>query len=231
VSASQFIAGLIVLTAAAVAAQAQGEDGFVSMFNGKDLSGWEGRPGAWRVEEGAITGESTTEKPCDSTHYLYWTGGEPADFILRFQIKLTGGNSGVQFRSEKRPQYDTFGYQADIDATNQWTGCLFQHRRGAVVKRGSRATISAEGGRDEKAFASMESLAEIVKLDDYNKYEILAKGSKVTLRINDRLMCEVDDRDATHACRKGIIALQMHKGPPMKVQFKNLRIKVLDGQE
>ncbi|MFV1969250.1 MAG: DUF1080 domain-containing protein [Pirellulaceae bacterium] len=228
-SRTRLIAGFIVLTAAAVAAQAQDEDGFVSMFNGKDLSGWKGRPGAWRVEEGAITGESTTENPSDSTHYLYWTNREPADFIMRFQIKLVGGNSGVQFRSEKRPHFDTFGYQADFDATNQWTGCLFQHRRGAVVQRGSRATISAQGERHEQSFASMESLAETVKRDDFNDYEIVAKGSKVTLRINGRLMCEVDDRDATQACRKGIIALQMHKGPPMKVQFKNLRIQVLDG--
>jgi hypothetical protein len=111
---------------------------------------------------------------------------------MRFQIKLTGGNSGVQFRSEKRPQFDTFGYQADFDATNQWSGCLFQHRRGAVVKRGSRATISATGERHEESFASIESLAEVVKPDDYNDYEILAEGSKVTLRINGSLMCEVD---------------------------------------
>jgi hypothetical protein len=85
VSRTRFIAGLILLTTTANATRAQVEDGFVSMFNGKDLSGWQGRSGAWRVEEGAITGESTTENPCDSTHYLYWTGGESPTLSCGFK--------------------------------------------------------------------------------------------------------------------------------------------------
>jgi hypothetical protein len=204
------------------------EDGFVSMFNGKDLTGWEGRPGTWKVEEGAITGESTKASPCQKTHYLYWSGGEPENFVMRFDIKLVGGNSGVQFRSEKRPDFDTWGYQADFDATNQWTGCLFQHDRGAVVLRGNQATISADGTREDIAFAKKEELAKLIKDGDWNRYEIVARGSEVTLLINGEKMCQVDDQDAKLACKKGIIAVQMHKGEAMKVQFKNLRIKMLE---
>ncbi len=207
---------------------ADDEEGFVSMFTGKDLTGWEGKPGGWWVEDGILTSESTKENPCVKHHYLYWKGGEPADFILRFQYKLVGGNSGVQIRSEKRPNWDTWGYQADMEAGKQWTGCLFQHDRGGVVMRGKKAVIAEDGARTEEEFAKGEELQKKVKADDWNDYEITAKGSKIVLKINGQLMCEVDDQDAKLACKKGIIALQMHPGPPMKVQFRNMRIRVFD---
>lgn len=203
-----------------------GEDGFVSMFNGKDLTGWEGKPGGWWVEDGAITSESTPEKPCVKHHYLYWRGGRPADFVMRFKYKLVGGNSGVQFRSQERPDYDTWGYQADMEAGTQWTGCLFQHDRGGVVMRGNQAVIAPDGTRTETEFAKPDELQKVVKQNAWNDYEIVAEGSRVKLSINGQRMCEVDDRDAKWACKDGIIALQMHPGPPMKVQFKDLRIKI-----
>lgn len=223
---------LSLLVASVVSTQAvQAEDkeaGFVSMFNGKDLKGWEGKPGGWWVENGCITSCSTKEKPCVKHHYLYWRTAEPADFILRFKYKLIGGNSGVQIRSETRPDWDTWGYQADMEAGTQWTGCLFQHDRGGVVMRGYKADISEDGTRKEKTFASGDELQKKIKQDDWNDYEIIAKGSTVILKINGQLMCEVDDRDKKLACRKGLIAMQMHPGPPMNVQFRDLRIKILD---
>jgi hypothetical protein len=221
------ITPIIVLLTLASTARAADEDGFVPMFNGTDLTGWEGQPDAWQVGDGTIIGESTLQKPCEKTHYLYWTGGEPGDFIMRCEIKLTGGNSGIQFRSEKRPDFNTFGYQADFTG-GKLAGCLYQHGRGAVVLRGMRADIAEDGTRAEKPFATVDELAKKVKNEDWNVYEIVAQGSKVALRLNGELMCEVDDRDRELSCRKGIIALQMHKGPPMKVQFRNLRIKLLD---
>jgi len=222
------VACALIMLALGSIARAAEEEGFRPMFNGKDLTGWEGKPGGWWVEDGAITSESTKEKPCVKHHYLYWTGGEPGDFVLRLKYKLVGGNSGIQFRSERRPNFDTWGYQADMEAGTQWTGCLFQHSRGGVVMRGKRAVIAEDGTRKEEEFASGAELQKLVKPNDWNDYEIVAEGSKVVLRINGKLMCEVDDRDAKLACRKGIIALQMHPGPPMKVQFKDLRIKILD---
>jgi hypothetical protein len=224
----------IIAIAAAVAAAFLGaphlatdEDGFVSMFNGKDLTGWEGKPGGWWVEDGTIASESTPEKPCVKHHYLYWRGGKPADFIMRFKYKLEGGNSGVQFRSQERPEFDTWGYQADMEAGTEWTGCLFQHDRGGVVMRGKEAVIAEDGTRQETEFATSGDLQKVVKQNEWNDYEIVAQGSHVVLSINGKRMCEVDDRDAKWACKDGIIALQMHPGPPMKVQFKDLRIKVV----
>jgi len=225
-----FVVSSVLLLASLLGTARAGDDqqGFVSMFNGKDLSGWESKPGGWWVEDGAITSESTKENPCVKHHYLYWRGGEPADFILRFQYKLVGGNSGVQIRSQTRPNWDAWGYQADMEAGRQWTGCLFQHDRGGVVMRGMKAVIAEDGTRTEQQFASGEELQKKVKADDWNDYEIIARGSTISLSINGQLMCEVDDRHARLACKQGIIALQMHPGPPMKVQFKNLRIKVFD---
>ncbi|MHB8898179.1 MAG: 3-keto-disaccharide hydrolase, partial [Thermoguttaceae bacterium] len=97
-----------------------------------------------------------------------------------------------------------------------------------VVMRGKTATIAEDGTRTEQEFASGDELQKLVKANDWNDYEIVAKGSRIVLSINGQRMCEVDDRDAQLACKKGILALQMHPGPPMKVQFRNLRIQVTD---
>jgi hypothetical protein len=205
------------------------EAGFVSMFNGKDLSGWEGKAGLWWIEDGVITAESSPDKPCERAHYLYWKGGQPEDFILRFEYKILGkgGNSGVHFRSEERPDFDIWGYQADIENGPQWTGCLFQHDRGGVVMRGFKAAIDKQGKREETQFTDPDALQKCVKSDDWNAYEVEAKGNHILLRINGTLMCEVEDNDATYSRSKGHVALQMHPGPPMKIQFRNLRIKEL----
>jgi hypothetical protein len=218
----------IAFTIAACVASAEVEDGFVSMFNGIDLTGWEGKPGGWWVEDGALTSESTAEKPCVKHHYLYWTDGQPGDFVLRFQFKLVGGNSGVQIRSETRPEFDTWGYQADMDAEGQWTGCLFQHDRGGVVMRGFKAVIAENGERKEEQFSDPAELIKAVKIGDWNEYEVVAEGNHIALSINGQLMCEVEDKDKEYSRAKGLIALQMHPGPPMKVQFKDMRIKILD---
>jgi hypothetical protein len=223
-----YIAPLLFCLCLAAAADAEKEDGFENIFNGRDLSGWEGKPGGWRVEDGAITGESTEAEPCRKHHYLFWAGARPADFILRFEYRITGGNSGLQFRSRKKADWDTWGYQADIEAGDQWSGCLFQHDRGGVVMRGYRAVIKPDGSREEEKFADPEKLQTHIHKGKWNRYEIEARGSKIRLSINGRRMCEADDRHETLACDKGWIALQMHPGPPMKVQFRNLRIKILD---
>lgn len=225
---------ILVISLSAVAVpmnvvSAEVETGFVSMFNGVDLTGWDGKPGLWRVEDGAISSESTPETPCERAHYLYWQNGEPGDFILRFEYKLIGegGNSGVHFRSEKRPDFDTWGYQADIESGAQWSGCLFQHDRGGVVMRGFKAEIDARGQRKEVPFASPDALQSHIKANDWNSYEVRAEGNHISLSINGQLMCEVKDDDAKYSRDKGFISLQMHPGPPMKIQFRNLRIKPL----
>ena len=136
---------------------------------------------------GAITSESTPENPCVKHHYLFWEGAQFTDFVLRFRHRLVGGNSGVQIRSKKPPEYDAWGYQADMEAGGQ-DGCLFQHDREAVVKRGF-AVIAADGSRVDTPFADPEKLHAVVKQDDWNDYEVSAIGPKITLRISRRAGC------------------------------------------
>jgi hypothetical protein len=205
------------------------EEGFVSMFNGKDLTGWEGKAGWWHVEEGAITAQSTPQKPCTKCNYLMWRAGKPGDFELRCRFRLIGGNSGIQFRSEERPDWDTYGYQADMDAANQWTGCLFEHARGGVAMRGQKVVIDAKGKKQVTKIGDPAELAKHVKKNDWNEYRVIAKGHDITLVINGVVMAQATDHQDGHAATSGIIALQMHPGEPMKVQFKDMRIKVEDG--
>lgn len=197
------------------------------MFNGKDLTGWEGKPGWWRVEEGVIVSESTPEKPCAAAHYLMWRGGKPADFDLRFEFRLVGGNSGVQFRSRELADWDTSGYQADIEDGEQWTGCLFEHARGGVAMRGEKVRIAPDGTKTVEALGDPKALLAKVRRHEWNTYRILAVGPDITLEINGVTMTKVTDMQEGKAAKDGVIALQMHPGPPMKIQFRNLRIQRL----
>lgn len=206
----------------------ESESGFVSIFNGRDLSGWQGEPGWWAVEDGAITARSTPEKPCKKHTYLIWRDGTPGDFELRLEYRLVGGNSGIQFRSREVPKWDTNGYQADMDATGQWTGALFEHTRGGVALRGESVVIDEDGKRHVQPLGDPEQLLKKVKQNDWNRYQIVAKGDRLALSINGVLMSEANDRQRGQAARRGIIALQMHPGPPMEVQFRKLRIRIDD---
>jgi len=240
---------LLAVTLSVSCPAAEVPSGFTSIFNGKDLTGWEGLPGAWGVVDGALTAESTPEKPCKQAHYLMWRGGKPGDFELRLDFRLqgAGGNSGIQFRSREVPGWDTSGYQADIENGEQWTGCLFEHTRGGVAMRGEKVIIDKDGkksvtpitvsdkvrklmagnGAGGKGLSLSAALLRQVKMGEWNSYTITACGPDITLKINDVLMCQVTDHQAGKAARDGVIALQMHPGPPMKIQFKNLRIKLL----
>jgi hypothetical protein len=201
------------------------------MFNGRDLTGWEGLADWWQVREGILTVESTAERPCKKSHYLYWRGGMPDDFEMRCQWRITGpANTGVQFRSEARPEFDTWGYQADIDAAGQYVGCLYQHGRGLVAKRGTKVVFDAAGKPTISSFADEKELLKVVKTGVWNSYRITAQGSRIKLWINEVLMCEVEDHEPKYALKKGLIALQMHQGPPMKAEFKNLEIRALTAE-
>jgi len=219
---------LMALVFSAAMAADDTEKGFVSMFNGKDLTGWEGKPGGWWVEDGAITSRSTKEKPCKKHHYLMWRGGKPGDFELRLSYRVVGGNSGIQLRSREVPDWDTRGYQADLEAGAQWSGCLFEHMRGGVAMRGTKVVIDADGTKHVTEFADPAELQKKIKADGWNDYVVIARGNEITLKINGVLMAQAIDNDKQHAARKGVLALQMHPGPPMTVQFKNLRIKIFD---
>ena len=196
-----------------------------SLFNGTDLSGWEGAPGWWRVEDGAITSESTPEKPCKASNYLIWQGGAPKDFELSADFKLSAGkdsNSGIQIRSETRPNWDTYGYQADMTGDGGLVGFLYHHKGGLIAGRGEDVSLDAEGKRVVKKLGDPAELLKVYKVADWNTYRIVCRGPLLELHINGVLMSRFTGKDDEGG---GIIALQMHQGPPMKVQFKNIVLK------
>ena len=220
------IAGAVQAEEAKPATEAKDE--FQELFNGKDLEGWEGLPDTWRVEDGILLCESTPEKPCTKTHYLYWTGGQPVDFELRAVFRMTGeGNSGVQFRSTRREDQSACGPQADLDAVGFCTGCLYHDDRFLYVMRGERAVIDAAGEKKAESIGDADELFKALKVGDWNEYRIVAKGPHVALWINDTLMCEVEDHAEKFAPTKGEISVQMHQGTPMRIEFKSIKLREL----
>ena len=217
---------LATLALAAAAAVAEGEE--QRLFNGKDLTGWDGAPGWWYVEDGALTSQSTPEKPCKQCNYLVWKGGQPADFELSADFRLSASaNSGIQIRSKALPNWDTCGYQADMTGDGGLVGFIYHHTRGMIAGRGQKVTIAADGKKETESIGDPAELAKQFKKGDWNTYRVVCRGPEITLYLNGTRMCQVTDNDASKAASSGIIALQMHPGPPMKVQFKNIVLKPL----
>jgi hypothetical protein len=212
---------------------AASEPGFVSLFDGKTLSGWS-CPAMkyWSVDDGAITARNT--EPIKECYYLVWQGGRPADFELKAKFRIQGpkeANSGIQFRSKVRPDGFVEGYQADITREPKFCGALYDEvpKRGLVAEKGQRVTIDEQGRRTVEQFADADELWKKIDVDGWNEYDITATGQRVVTKLNGHLMWEVTDREqGRHAEAPGVIALQLHVGPPMKVQFKDVRLKVLD---
>ncbi len=207
------------------------EDGFKDIFNGKNLDGWRGKSELWSVEDGAITGVTTADAPIPQNTFLVWEG-EVANFILELDFKISSeGNSGIQYRSEVKDEKEFVvgGYQADIDPKMVYAGINYEERgRGILVQRGQRVVIAEDGTKEVEDYADAKELAAKIHKEKWNHYRIVAKGNKLSHYINDELMSEVIDGETKRASQKGVIALQVHKGPPMKVQFKNLKLKVVD---
>lgn len=182
------------------------EEGFVPLFNGKDLDGWEGDLKLWKAEEGKIVGDS----PGIKQNEFLATKKTYGDFELRLEFKLTGGkgNTGVQFRSKRDPNSsEVEGYQADIG--EKYWGCLYdEHRRRKVLVQ------------------APPELDKVLKKDDWNAYVIRAEGDHVTLSINGLTTVDYREPDEKIA-RSGVIAVQVHSGPPLRVEFRNLRLKEL----
>jgi len=220
---------------------AQDTGGSIKLFDGKTLKGWDGDPKFWSVEEGAITGKTTAENKTKANTFCIWTGGDAGDFELTFDYRIEGHNSGVQFRSFVLPdspdRWSLGGYQADMDAKNQWSGTLYGEKfRTILAKRGERSVITGAKMNDGKrpklvATRTIETIEGAEKLADgikaypeWNKYRIVAKGSEFKLFINGTLMSHCTDNDEKNRRATGLLGLQLHQGPPMKVQFKNLEL-------
>ena len=205
------------------------EDGFTSIFNGKDLTGWEGDEKLWSVKDGAITGTTTADAPIKSNTFLTWKAGELKDFELRLKFRIVDGNSGIQYRSTTYDNYVVGGYQADIDATMRFMGILYEERgRGILANRGKKVVIKADGNKEETGQTCDEDeLLASIKKEDWNEYVIIAKGNHLIQKINGHTTIDVTDHQSDKAKSSGVLAFQLHVGPPMVVQFKDVHLKEL----
>ena len=210
--------------------KADDETGFKRLFNGKDLTGWEGDPRIWSVKDGAITGQTTKEIRVSENCFLIWNGGNVADFELRLKFRLVGGNSGIYFHSQKRAPGQKgeplVGPQADFSADNRWTGVLMEYtRRDILAERGQKVVIDQQGNkRVIGSVGDSKKLLQAVRNEEWNDYTVIAEGGHVVLKINGVVMCEVKDNDPKRV-PTGLLALQVHVGPPMLVQFKEIRLR------
>lgn len=210
------------------------EPGFRSIFDGRTLTGWEGDATFWRVEGGALVGEMTPDTIVKSNTFVIWRGGRPRDFELKLEYRITpDGNSGVNYRSSVVPDpvtpANTFamrGYQFDLDGRRRYVGNNYEEKgrlflavRGQVTRVvGTRPPVVVSTFGDPAALAT-------VATDGWNTVHISARGHTLMHILNGQLMTVVIDDDATHRPTDGLIGVQVHTGPPMKVEYRNIRLK------
>ena len=220
--------------------------GWQSMFDGSTLKGWDGSPDVWRVENGAVVGESSPEKPAGTT-YIIWMGGEPKNFELKAEIKLEGSsaNSGIQYRSArvapaqiqggptpnaKFAQWNLKGYQADFDYANRYSGQLYEQGtpRGIIAWRGQ--VVRAEQGKKPRLLSTLgdsDALKEYIKVGDWNQMHVIARGNMMLHMLNGHVMAVFVDDDPSMASAAGVIGLQIEGGGNVKVSVRNLWLKNL----
>jgi type 1 glutamine amidotransferase len=210
-------------------AAAEDHDGFRPIFNGKDLSGWDGNPKFWSVKDGVITGQTTQEKPTDHNTFLIWRDGKVDDFELHLKFRMEGGNSGIQYRSKESPDWVIGGYQADFEAGTTYSGILYEERgRGILAERGQKVVVRSDG--KPQVTGSVGDSAKIqgsIKQGDWNDYVVIAHGNHLTHKINGLTTVDVTDNDEKNRAFSGLLAFQIHAGPPMLVQFKDVELKRL----
>lgn len=232
---SALTVGTILLAQAVLVSAA--EPGFVSIFNGKDLTGWDGNQKLWSVKDGAITGQTTPDNPAKGNTFLIWTNGTVGDFELRCSYKLTPGdskgfaNSGIQYRSKvvDPANWVVGGYQADMEAGATYSGILYEERfRGIMAQRGERVVWDKDDKKQVVgSVGDAAAIGAAVKQGDWNEYVIIAQGNHLQQFINGKQTMDLTDECEAKRAMSGILALQLHAGAPMMAQFKNLRIKKL----
>jgi len=224
------------------------QQGFVEIFDGKTLNGWEGDPAYWRVENGHIVGEITPSTLLKRNSFLIWRGGKPADFELTLEFKITAaGNSGINYRSEELMDipFALKGYQLDIDGANRYTGQNYEERgRTTLAYRGQKTIIKAQKTMDpsvtlqskiknnawtdlvvSRSLGGSDALLQKIKSEDWNTCRLIAKGNRLQHYVNGVLMSDVTDQDQINGKSKGLLGMQVHVGPPMKVEYRKIMIK------
>ena len=218
---------LSLLAVLALVAPLAAEDGFVSLFNGEDLSGWVGDTELWSVEDGAITGKTNGPEHLKYNKFLIWEGGKVADFELRAEFRLEGeNNSGIQYRSKhdkERGDWVVVGYQADIHPNPPFVGMLYDEKgRGIIAKRGEQVVVTADG---KKEVTKLDVPVDKLDLTQWHELTIIARGNKLTHKVDGVTAVEITDNQASEREMEGVIALQVHRGKAMKAQFRNVRLK------
>jgi hypothetical protein len=211
------------------------------LFNGKDLTGWTGNPALWSVKDGAIVGKTTAENPAKGNTFLIWKDGEVADFTLTAKYRMTPGdekkytNSGIQYRSKvvDEANFVAAGYQADFEYGDKYSGILYEERgRGILAQRGQKVTLTQSADAKKPTITvtgetgNSDEIQAAINKDGWNEYKIIAKGGHLQHYINGKLTVDVTDETAEGA-KKGVLALQLHAGPPMQVEFKDI---ILDAE-
>ena len=223
-------------------------DGFVQIFDGKTLTGWEGDPAYWRVENGCLVGEITPDKLLKSNSFIIWRGGRTADFELTLEYRITrSGNSGINYRSVelKDVPHVLKGYQSDIDGQNRYTGQNYEERaRTTLAYMGEKVIINATGNSSDSlknyiannawtkktitgSLGDRDSLKAKIHVDGWNSCHLIIKGNHLQHFVNGILMSDVTDNDPINRKAEGLLGVQVHVGPPMKIEYRNIRLKKL----
>lgn len=208
-------------------------EGMTTLFNGNDLTGWDGDPRLWSVKDGCLVGQTTKENPARGNTFIIWKDGVLKDFELRLSYKCTTtNNSGIQYRSRKLPdtkdnKWKVGGYQAEVRNEPGLAGFIYDEggKRGRMVLVGEKAVWEDGKKNVVGKVGDIGAIKAAFKVDDFNDYVIIAKGNHITQYINGVQTVDFTDNDPKLAAREGILAFQLHAGNPMKVEFKNIRIK------
>jgi hypothetical protein len=208
--------------------------GMVKLFNGRDLTGWDGDTRLWRFYDGVVRGETSPEREAKGNTFLIWKGGKLADFELRLSFRIDHGNSGIQYRSQQvetkegeTNKWVVSGYQAEVENTPGKAGFLYHERgRGELCYVGDKVEIGEDGKpKVVGKLGEKDAIGATYKKSDWNDYVIIAKGNHLVHYLNGIQTIDVVDNDPKGRALEGILALQIHAGPPMVVEFRNVRLK------
>jgi hypothetical protein len=204
----------------------------VPIFDGNTLDKWDGDPTYWSVRDHILTGEVTPATLLKQNSFLIWHGGTPANFELKAEFCITPqGNSGINYRSVEIPgtKYLMRGYQADIDGANKYTGQNYEERgRTFLAPRGAITYVAT--GQKPAVIASLGSADELkafIKPGDWNEYHLIVRGNVLIHILNGHVMSETIDDDTANRKFAGLIGVQVHVGPPMKIEYRSLLLKGL----
>jgi hypothetical protein len=220
----------------AFAQDAKPENGFKKIFNSKNLKGWTGNPDLWSVKDGAITGQTTEANPIKANTFLIWTNGTVSDFELRLSYKILPAqgkaNSGIQYRSKVLDEKNWIvgGYQADFEAGTKYSGILYEEKmtRGIMALRGEKVVWTKDCKKEVAgSVGNSDEIQAAIKDGEWNEYVVIAKGNHLQHFINGKQTVDVTDECESKRGMDGVLAFQIHVGPPMTVQFKDVRIKTL----